>query len=105
MDTHTSQLTVDEMADSLTGFEELAIAKHFGDEFSALMQKPTMFLRALVMVHAARDENTKADAAKKTAMEMTLRAVNGYFRDDSDEQPDPASLETPTGKDEALAAQ
>lgn len=100
MTTHTSELTVTEMADSLTGYEEQAIAKHFGGEMTELMKtKQTMFARALVFVHAARDEHTKVDEAVKVAMEMTLKGVNAYFRDDSEDEVDPVDLETQAGKE------
>jgi hypothetical protein len=49
----TTELTAEEVFDSLTGFDEIAIAQHFGRTVSDLAQSDaSMFGRALVFVVA-----------------------------------------------------
>lgn len=104
MSNHVTQLTIEEMVESLTGYEELAVAKHFGDEVGKLLDsKPTMGLRSLIFAHVARDEGMRPELAKKTAMDLTVKAVSTYFRDDTDDEIDPVDLETESGKDAALS--
>lgn len=74
-------ITADEMIESLTGFEEIAIAKAFGGEVFDLAQtKQTTFLRALVFVQAKR-EGMKDSDAKQYALGLTLKDVNARFSD------------------------
>jgi hypothetical protein len=60
----TTGLTVEEMIESLTGFEEIGIAKHFDMEWSDLAE------------------------AKTQALTLTLKQVNDYFEDDDEVTPD-----------------
>lgn len=87
-------MTVDELTDTLTGFEEIAIAKAFSKELSDL--PGTQPLRALVMIwHKRTDELADADAYQK-AMEVTLGAVMGYF--EGNDEITPETPETESGK-------
>lgn len=94
----TSELTADEMFDSLTGFDEIAIAKAFDLEITGLAQhKPTLFLRALVFVdrrRAGADDKT----AKQASLELPLGQVHDYFVEDP-EDPDPEDPDSEVGKD------
>jgi hypothetical protein len=81
----SAQITANEMLESLTGFDEQAIAAHFGAEALELAEKkPTMLARALAFVHMTR-EGADAKSAKKQAMELTIRQANDYFLDSEDE--------------------
>lgn len=96
----SNKITVDEMTDSLTGFEEVAIAKHFEADWMQLMEtRPTMLLRALVFTQLARGE-VKAAEAKAEAMGMPLSEVNDFFATDEDE-PMPEDPVTESGKDDS----
>lgn len=91
-------MTADEMIESLTGFDEIAIAKHFGAEWTELTNtKPSTFNRSLVFVHLTR-EGRSAAAAKDEVMNMNLRAVKDYFAPDVDEVV-PDSPDSESGKE------
>jgi hypothetical protein len=83
--------TVEELADSLTGFDEIAIKKAFGSPFSALAPNEKgeggdvfQFLRVLVFVHRRR-EGENDITAYNSAQGMTTGEVNAYFADESPE--------------------
>lgn len=101
-DTAPVKLTQDEMVDSLTGFEEIAIEKHFDAEVFELSLVKR--LRALVMIQLIR-EGAAGPEAKKNAMTFTQAQVVERFADDEDED-DPESdfPVTPAGKDDAEPA-
>lgn len=81
----SAQITASEMLESLTGFDELAIANHFGAEALELAEKkPTMLARALAFVNMTR-EGLDVQVAKKKAMELTIRQSNEYFSESEDE--------------------
>lgn len=93
-------VTGEEMFESLTGFEEIAIGNAFGGEVSDLAQtKPTMFLRALVFVHQTR-QGVSAKEAKATALGMTLKSAQAHFVADEVE-PMPEEPISESGKDDA----
>lgn len=78
----SAQISTEEMIESLTGFEEIAIAKAFGGEVFDLAQtKQTMFVRSLVFVHFKR-EGDDDKRAKEKAMGLTLGEAQGYFSDE-----------------------
>jgi hypothetical protein len=88
------------MIESLTGFEEIGIAAHFGQEWSDLAEaKPAMFLRALVFTLHTR-QGTTAPEAKTQALTLTLKQVNESFEDDDEVTPDEPVTEP--GKDASL---
>lgn len=61
---------------SLSGFEELAIAKAFKAELSDL--SATMTMRALVFVQARREQMNDQEAYR-TAMQLTLAGTKARF--------------------------
>jgi hypothetical protein len=82
MSENTADLpTVEESAESLTGFDEIAIQRQFGKEVGDL--SATMSTRALVFVKALRENGSDATAAYHTAMGMSLKDVMGSFADRS----------------------
>jgi hypothetical protein len=87
--------TAEEVFDSLTGFDELAIAAQFGHTITDLAENQvTMFGRALAFVVLRRDGKTDADA-KSAAFDLPMKVLNEEFfatgNDDEsgkDEQPE-----------------
>jgi len=78
----------EEMFESLTGYDEIAISKAFGAEIGILANdKPTMFLRAMVFSHLLRT-GLKHDEAKDRSMTMTLKECNSYFVEDNEVDPE-----------------
>lgn len=97
MTTQTSEKpTVEEMAESLTGFEELAIKAHF-DATVDSFDSGTMLLRALVFVQHTR-AGMKAKDAKDAAMALTIKALPEQFAEDTEVTPDEPV--TAAGKDD-----
>lgn len=93
-----THLTADEMFESLNGYDEIAVARHFDAEISALRKRPFVFMRALVFVHHRREGLADHDA-KDAALNLTLRDLDDYFAEAveeiNDEEP-----ETEPGKDD-----
>lgn len=95
----SAQQNFNDLLDSLTGFEELAISERFGFDITTLLDRSaTMAGRALVFTEKTRSGQKPGDAYKG-AMSMTVRAVNDHF--DTDEEPEVLEDETVTeqGKD------
>lgn len=88
--------TLEEVAESLTGFDEIAIKTHFGFHVADETAPPTMYARALIFVHQTR-QGLKTQAAKDAALGMTLKDVGEYFADDEEVTPDEPATES--GKD------
>lgn len=94
--------TTEELADSLTGFDEIAIKKAFGVPISALSpdQKGQggdvfQFLRALIFVHRRR-EGENDITAYNSAQNLRTAELNAYFADESAESgKDSSAPETP----------
>jgi hypothetical protein len=83
-----NRITAEEMFESLTGFDEIAIHTAFGAEIFALMDtKPTTATRALVFV-AKRREGMSDYEAKNAVLGMSLKEVTAYFEDDEEVTPD-----------------
>ncbi|KAA1424310.1 hypothetical protein [Nocardioides antri] len=96
-------MPVDEVIETLTGFEEIAIEKQFGNNWQDLAgDAQTMFLRALVFVLLRRDGKNDLEA-KQEVMEMTLRECKDRFLDD-EEEPNPDEPVTESGKDDTQPA-
>ncbi len=96
--------TVEEIADSLSGFDEIAIKKAFGVPFSALAPDENgkggdvfQFLRSLAFTHRRREGDNDI-TAYNAAQTLTTAEVNGYFAEESGESgKDNSELEqTPT---------
>ena len=92
-------MTLDEMVESLTGFDELAIEKHF-DGFDVYTQgetKSIRAMRALAFVQFRRDGEADRDALK-SALGLSFKDLSSRFLPDEPEI-DPDEPETPSGKD------
>lgn len=77
-------ITTDEVLESLTGFDEVAIGKWFEDIGSLVESGGSMLGRSLVFVMKRREGATDVDA-HNAAMSLTLRELNDYFADEEDE--------------------
>lgn len=96
----TEKVTVSEMIESLTGFEEIAIAKAFdSDIFGLLNRAPTTAGRALVFIDRKRGGETDKEA-KNHALSLTLKAVDEYYAEDEDEVMEEEPT-TEVGKDDS----
>lgn len=104
--------TVQDLADSLTGFDEIAIKKAFGVPFSTLAPNEKgeggdafQFLRSLVFVHRRREGDNDV-TAYNTAQGMTTHEVNGYFAEESAEsgKDDSSPDETPTSSQPGVSS-
>lgn len=85
------QYGVEEISESLNYFDEIAITKHFGQEWTDLSS--TITLRALAFILERRNGLTDKDAFHKVT-HMRLADVNDYFTfDHADAQPPEAELE------------
>lgn len=91
-------MTLDEMVESLTGYDELAIEKHFDgfDIYAHGETKGIRAMRALAFVQFRRDGQTDRDAVK-TAQELSFKELKDRFLPDEPEI-DPSQPETPSGK-------
>lgn len=97
-----TRMTTEEMSLSLTGFDEIAIEKHFDlDIYYDAETKGVKTLRALVFVALTR-EGLDASEAKAQAMGMPLGVLQNFFSDD--EEFDPEEPVTESGKDSAPPA-
>lgn len=85
--------TAEEMMESLTGHDEMAIAQHFGRNVGDLMSKDSLMLaRAMVFV-AKRRTDLNDDDARNAALDMSFKEVMAFFAD-------PAEESEESGKDE-----
>lgn len=99
--THTDQ-TPNEVMESMTGFDEIAVAQKFGGEILSLAEsRQTAFMRALVFVIKRREGLKDADAYR-AAQELTLKETQEFFALDDEVMPDEPV--TPAGKDEPQPA-
>lgn len=80
-------MTAEEFSGSLTGFEEIAIAKHFDlDIYGEAETRPMVAIRALVFTDQVRKGETAADA-KTYAMSMAGKDAMAYFPDEDPDDP------------------
>lgn len=103
--TNPHEMTADEFFETITGFEEIAIASRFGAELTDLAQhKPLMFIRALVFAAEARGGDVQDHGQiKDQVLGMAIRDVQGYFVADDEVMPD--DPETESGKDASRPAE
>jgi hypothetical protein len=88
------KLTPLEVADSVTGFDEMSVSQHFGKPLSDLqLTDASMWGRALVFV-LKRREGLDDDDARNAALGMTIKDISDSFGDDSDDDYE-------SGKDES----
>lgn len=95
----TCDLTADDMFDSLTGFDEIAVRQAFGgvNVYALSKTDPLQLARCLVFVDQRR-RDLKDREAFKAAQGFTLAEVYDYFADD---EVDPEDPDTDQGKDAA----
>lgn len=85
MTSEEGKITAEEMMESLTGFDEIAISKSWGHEVLELAEHaPTTFTRSLVFVLMRRAGMSDPEA-KQAVMEMTLKDVQGHFAEPEEE--------------------
>lgn len=89
--------TPDEVLDTCTGYDELAIEKAFGADVETLINsgQGLKYLRALAFVQELHG-GAKHDEAKKTALSLPVKALNDRF---SEPEPDDELPGSDTGKD------
>jgi hypothetical protein len=94
----SAQISATDMVESITGFEEIAIEKHFGlDVYQDGEDKPIKVMRALAFLLRTR-EGLDAKTAKEQVMAMPMGAVQDLFADELEEL-DPEDPMTESGKD------
>ena len=99
----TTGMGFDEVMESITGFDEIAIEKHFGiDMYTDGERKPMLVTRAAVFVHLKHNGMNDLDA-RQEALGMSVKAVGDYFDlDDAEVMPDEPV--TAVGKDDTQPA-
>lgn len=103
--------TADEVFDSLTGHDEMAIGQHFGRVIGDLLvSDASMYARALIFVLKRRDGDSDDDA-RTVVLDMPMSEVMAYFATEEaaevgkDERPSAKPPEpSPTGASEPAAA-
>lgn len=95
-------LEANELAESLTGFDEIAIEQWFKLPFSKLAGDELKLLRSLYFIHVRRAEGASDKAAWRTSMEIPLSALKDKFAD-ADNGADPDDDETRGERDRAYA--
>lgn len=105
-DTHNKR-SAEDVLGTLTGWDEIAIAKKFGAEVLDLMsEKPLTGLRALLYIEKRRELDGTAnqaavdDAAYEACMGLTVKQVHDLISDEDDDEVFPDDPSTPAGKDE-----
>ncbi|WBQ02941.1 hypothetical protein [Kribbella sp. CA-293567] len=101
----TTELTFDEVLDSLTGYDELAIKSTTDVPLSKMLAADSVHaLRAVIGIHTLREtgkSGSKAyQAAYKAAMEMPLSQVRQYFAEPPGD-PIPDEPDSTAGKDDS----
>lgn len=97
---HEPNQTFDQLFESLTGFEEIAISERFGVSIAKLAEhNETVFMRALVFTDMVRG-GMKLGDARNMVMGMRLADVKEWCLD---EAPDvmPDDPDSPAGKDDS----
>ncbi|HET6874652.1 MAG TPA: hypothetical protein VFH70_07730 [Acidimicrobiales bacterium] len=97
-----TEITAEELFEDLTGFDEIAIGRAFGEDIAKLRKQPFMFIRALVFIDQRRRLGLKDKAAHEAAMRLRVADLNTYF--DSDDEPEEVTPDEPVtarGKDES----
>lgn len=100
----TTDVTMAEMQESITGFDQIAIQQQFGlDLYNLMQQQPMMLTYVLAFIHVRRTTEGVSDAqAKNRVMNMTLGEANSYFADDEDAGFAMGEPDTESGKDDSL---
>lgn len=93
-----SDLSAEELFDSVNRYDEIAIAKAFGEDIYTLREKPFDFLRCLAFI-AMRRGGINDREAREQAFGLTTKQANSYFTTPEPEI-DPDDPVTAEGKDE-----
>lgn len=100
---HVAELSEEEFLESLTGHEELAVKRVFGDTIGDLLiGARSMYLRGLVFVHERRG-GADDTAAHTAALDLPVKRVLAYFPESEDGADLDAEEENPVtaeGKDD-----
>lgn len=97
-----TEQTPDEVIDSLTGHDELAISQHFGETIGELVRNQSMLRRVCVFV-LKRREGLNDDDARNFAMDLPLGQAFAWFGQESDDsgkdetEPEPRPSSSPDG--------
>lgn len=95
----TTDKTGDEVFDSLTRPDEIAIAEAFGSPVLRLAQQDELALtRGLILIDLRRG-GTHAKEARRQAFEMPVVEVLDYFADEPEDL-DPTDPDSEPGKDD-----
>lgn len=99
-ETTEDRMGLEELAESLNGWEEIAVQKTFGFSIDDFENQGTLGIRALAFVEIKREGNNDK-AAHQAAMDLTLRQlIDRYPEMDEDKTADPmATLEDEAPKD------
>ncbi len=83
---------LDELAESLNGYDQLAIRQMFGITFDQVEEDMVMFMRAMAFVHYRREAGAQGPKNDKEAyrrsMELTMRDLVKVFRERERADPD-----------------
>ncbi len=73
-------MSADELLNSLTGHDEIAIHAASGSSIPVLAEgQQTIMLRCLIAVHISRETGDPFPLAYRTAMGMPMGELTGYF--------------------------
>lgn len=95
-------LDAEAIAESLTGFDEIAIEQWFKVPFSKVATDDLKLLRSLYFIHLRRAEGATDKAAWRSAMEMKLGELQGKFAE-GDDGADPDDEQARGERDRAYA--
>jgi hypothetical protein len=84
MTTHTAALSPSKFLFSLTGFEEIGVARLFGAKAFEMREDPISLGRAMAYVHFRR-EGEKDKAAFDAAMNKTIQEIVDFFPPEEEE--------------------
>lgn len=99
----SADVSANDLFESLTGFDEIAIEKAFGEPLHTLRQRPFTFVRALVFIDQKRT-GLKDPEAKQAALALPMRDLNDYFPAPEPAELDPDEPDTDAGKDASPTA-
>lgn len=86
-----ARMGLEDLAESLNGWEEIAVQKMFGFSIDSFEDQGTLGIRALVFVEFKR-EGMKDPQAHKAALDLTMRELIDRYpemAEDNDEVPNP----------------
>lgn len=90
-----TEITANDMFESLTGFDEIAIASYFGDRVTVLAKRaqpdaedldPFTFLRALIFVDKRRNAGLNDPDAYKAVQGLSIAETQDYFADKDEDE-------------------